>query len=208
MKQNIIDEFYKLFMSEFKRKWRANTWFGVAAWKCPFDLWVMQELLYRIKPDYLIETGTAYGGSALYYAHLFDIAGHGEVITIDDNSGKKGSRNRKPHDRITYITGSSVDKRIVNHVSELVEGTTVLVNLDSCHTEAHVYEELIAWSPIVSVGSYLVVEDTVLDANLYGPGPMEAVQRWLIDNSNFQIDFNCEKFLLTFNPSGYLKRLS
>jgi cephalosporin hydroxylase len=214
--KKIIEDFHKLYYDS--ETWRTNltTWMGVVTWKCPFDLWVIQELLFKVQPDFLIETGTAFGGSALFFASIFELIGKGRVITIDDNSSpyisKADIKKRPVHSRILYITGSSIDSSIAKQVSTICKNKKVMVNLDAMHEEHHVYSELNLYGPLVSLGSYIIVEDTNVNGNPvaedHGPGPNEAVNKWLAEHLNFQPDHNCERLLMTFNPGGYLQRLS
>lgn len=187
---------------------RADTrWLGVRTDKCPLDLWIYQELLHELKPDLIVETGTAFGGSALYFASLCDLLGHGRVLTID----VQPQEGRPEHPRLEYYTGSSVAPETLAHVQRRAEGSsTVLVVLDSDHRKEHVLEELQLYAPVVTPGSYLVVEDTILNGHPvspeFGPGPMEAVEEFLRTNPSFEADRGCEKLYLTFNPKGYLRR--
>jgi cephalosporin hydroxylase len=182
---------------------------GIPTLKCPLDLWIYQEIIYEIKPDLIIETGTAYGGSALYLAHLCDLMGKGNVVTVDIENQAK----RPKHSRIEYLTGSSVDPVILSKMGERVQkAKTVLVILDSDHRKPHVFQELQCYGPWVTKDSYLIVEDTNVNGHPvdpeYGPGPMEAVEDFLKGNNQFAADRQREKFYLTFNPSGYLKRIA
>jgi cephalosporin hydroxylase len=204
----VIRRFHDLYFQRWARG--ADTinlsWFGHTLLKCPLDLWVYQELLVRTRPDFVIETGTLAGGSALYFAMLFDLIGHGKVITIDINA-----RPELPqHPRITYITGSSIDGQVSANVSTTVGDERAMVILDSDHTAPHVYAEMVAYSALVKKGDYLIVEDTNVDGYPaipdFGPGPMEAVDRFLAENPDFVIDRRCERFLMTLNPRGYLRR--
>jgi cephalosporin hydroxylase len=182
------------------------SWFGHQTVKCPLDLWLYQELLVRTRPDVVVETGTYHGGSALYLAMVFDALNHGRVITVD----VKAHENRPQHDRITYVAGSSTDPEIVAAVHGLVGGARAMVVLDSNHQTAHVYDELLAYAPLVHAGDYLIVEDTNVNGHPtfaeFGPGPMEAVAQFLAKNDDFDVDRRCERFLMTLNPGGYLRR--
>jgi cephalosporin hydroxylase len=156
----------------------------------------------------VIETGTLYGGSALFLAHMMDLLGKGEIVTIDVNPGE---RPRPEHPRITYLTGSSIDPEIVAQAAERARAAeTVLVLLDSDHDRKHVLKELAAYAPLVTPGSYLVVEDTNINGHPTRPdgrpGPFEAVEEFMESNDDFTIDHEREKFLVTFNPSGFLRR--
>jgi cephalosporin hydroxylase len=157
----------------------------------------------------VIETGTADGGSAYYLASLMDLLDRGRVITIDIEN-KPG---RPRHPRIQYVHGSSTDTEIVQAVGrEAGAAGNVLVILDSDHSRDHVLAEMRVYSPHVSIGSYLIVEDSNVNGHPvrkdHGPGPMEAIKEFLKERSDFEVDETREKFFLTFNPSGYLRRLS
>lgn len=195
--------------------WKATSWMGVPVRKLPMDLWLYQEIVADLRPDVIVECGTAFGGSALYLAHLCDLVGNGVVVTIDIDEWDvevPGYAGRPVHDRITYVTGSSVDPDVVAGVEErLAEGATVMVILDSDHRRDHVLAELQAYAPMVSPGSFLVVEDTMLNGHPvhrdFGPGPMEAVDAFLAEDRRFAVEPLHEKFLVSFNPRGYLRRL-
>jgi cephalosporin hydroxylase len=184
------------------------SWFGHRIWKCPMDLWIYQELLVRRRPDFVIEAGTNVGGSALYVATMFDLIGHGRVITIDTTP----QPDRPVHRRIEYLLGSSVDPALVREVYDTVAGRRAMVILDSDHSESHVYAEMKAWAAIVKIGDYMIVEDTNVNGHptwpSFGPGPMEAVNRFMAEPNGFEIDRRCERFLMTLNPYGYLRRVA
>jgi len=177
--------------------------------KCPLDLWIYQEMMFELKPDVIIETGTFHGASALYLASLCDIVGNGEIITIDIDFVP----NRPQHPRITHLLGSSTAPNIVEQVKNRVAGKqTVLVILDSDHSKAHVDEEMRIYNEFVTVGSYLIVEDSIVNGHPvrpeFGLGPMESLEEFLKTNTHFAIDKNREKFFMTQNVNGYLKRIS
>lgn len=207
-------EVIRRFHDLYYRRWIDNTadtinlsWFGHHVLKCPLDLWVYQELLVRTCPDVVIETGTKFGGSALYLAMVLDQIGHGHVITIDIEV----LPSRPQHPRITYLSGSSTNEAVIAQVRETVGSQRAMVVLDSNHHEAHVYEEMKAYSPLIQVGDYLIVEDTNVNGHPaysnFGPGPMEAVDKFFSENDEFVIDQRCERFLMTLNPRGYLRRV-
>ncbi len=183
-----------------------TSWFGHQTLKCPLDLWLYQELIVRTRPDVVLETGTWRGGSALYLAMMLDGVGHGRVITVD----VKPEDCRPQHPRITYVTGSSTDANVVGTIREAVGDSRAMVVLDSDHTEGHVYEELLAYRSMVHPGDYLIVEDTNVNGHpafpSFGPGPMEAVARFLAEDDGFAYDARCARFLMTLNPGGYLRR--
>jgi cephalosporin hydroxylase len=212
--RQIVDEFHKLYYDAavYGGTWQNTYWLGVPTSKCPLDLWVYQEMLFELRPDVVVECGTFNGGSALYLASLLDVLGHGRVITIDIEPNPA----RPPHDRITYLSGSTTSPEVVAQVRRLVaESTgsspTVMVLLDSDHSQDHVAAELREYSPLVTPGSYVVVEDTNVNGHPvfadHGPGPMEAVDAFVSGTDEFVVDTEREKFLLTFNPRGYLRRV-
>lgn len=202
------------FHELYYERWRQQadtinlTWFGHLLLKCPLDLWIYQEILVRTRPDVVVETGTHRGGSALYLASILDLLGRGEVITIDVNRPE----GLPVHPRIEYVTGSSTDEAVVRQVRERVGGRRAMVILDSDHTADHVYGELLAYSPLVQRGDYLIVEDTNVNGHPawpdFGPGPMEALERFLPGHPEFAVDEGCERFLMTLCPRGYLKRVA
>ena len=153
-----------------------------------------------------METGTWHGGSALYLASICDLLGGvGRVITVDIEE-----RDGRPsHPRLTYLTGSSVDDQVVARIRSLIApNETVMVILDSDHSKEHVLAELRAYAPLVSDGCYLIVEDTVASVEEWEPGadPLGALDEFLAETDAFTVDHKCEKFLMTLNPGGYLRR--
>jgi cephalosporin hydroxylase len=207
----LIEDFHRLYYDShlFGGTWQDTHWLGIKVTKCPLDLWILQEILSETRPDLLVETGTAYGGSALFYASIFDALGNGRVVTIDVSSS---SRQRPEHPRIDYLRGSSVSPEILERVQDAARSAErVMVTLDSDHTKAHVLAELQEYSGFVTKGNYLVVEDTNVNGHPvepdFGPGPMEALEEFLQNDRNFVIDEEKEKFYLTFNPRGYLRRV-
>ena len=203
----IVDEFHKLYYGS--KRYNNAFWLDVPANKCPLDLWIYQEIIFKLKPDLIIETGTSHGGSALFLASICDLINKGEVVTIDiaDVPG------RPKHDRIKYLLDSSTSVEVVEKVKGMVKkDACVLVILDSDHSKEHVLNELRIYSELVTRGSYIIVEDTNVNGHPvlpgWGEGPMEAVQEFLAGNKLFSIDKTREKFFLTFNPKGYLKKIA
>ncbi len=201
----VVDSFHRLYYES--NVFTKTSWLGVSALKCPLDLWIYQEIIHDLRPDLIVECGTASGGSALFLAGICDLIGNGRIITIDieDTPG------RPQHPRVTYLHGSSISPAIVEQVrTAAAEDDRVLVLLDSDHSKDHVLSELRAYSSFVTAGSYLIVEDTNISGHPVspdaGPGPMEAVDEFLAENRAFAIDESKEKFFLTFNPRGYLRR--
>ncbi|HSS20300.1 MAG TPA: CmcI family methyltransferase [Pyrinomonadaceae bacterium] len=208
--KRVVNEFHKLYYYAKERTWKNNTfWMNVAVAKCPLDLWVYQEIINETKPDLIIETGTAYGGSALFLASICELANHGRIITVD----VEAQAGRPEHPRIEYVSGSSTSEAVIAELQRLTgKDDRVMVILDSDHRAEHVRQELELYAPVVAVGCYLIVEDTNINghpvSSLFGDGPMEAVEQFTAGNSNFVIDGEREKFFMTFNPKGYLRRVS
>jgi cephalosporin hydroxylase len=207
--EEIVRDFHDLYCHSRDRTWANTSWLGVGAIKCPLDLWIYQELLFKLRPDVIVETGTALGGSAYFMACICDMIGNGRILTID--IGTVPDRPQNP--RIRYILGSSVDPEITSTVEHAISPQEkVLVVLDSKHEYDHVLAEMRTYSPLVSEGSYLIVEDTNINSwrpsDRRRPGPLEAVRDFLGEDDRFEIDRSWEKFYMTFNPSGFLRRRS
>jgi cephalosporin hydroxylase len=199
-------------------------WMGRPIIQYPQDIVAMQELIWEIKPDLIIETGIAHGGSLIFYASMMELVGKGEVLGVDIDIREHNRKEIERHPmfkRISMIQGSSIDPAIVSQVKEKAKGKkSVLVVLDSNHTHDHVLEELKAYASLVSVNSYVVVFDTIVE-NLpdnYLPGhkrpwglgdnPMTAVRAFLETNTDFEIDTMInDKLLISVAPDGYLKKI-
>jgi cephalosporin hydroxylase len=210
----------------------GGKYLGVPLIQTPTDLWAFQELLTEIQPDFVIETGTYKGGTTLYFATLLDqLNPESKVITIDIEPqfakpiealapALRQRVNALWQRRVEFIQSNSVDPKLIESLAARVKGKTVLVTLDSCHNVGHVLRELQLYAPLVSKGSYLVVQDTRHDddpewvkrwATCSGydrvGGPGLAVDEFLRSNSDFKVDRERERFLLTWYPRGYLKRV-
>jgi len=210
VRKAIINLFHILYYGSDRLPpgWRDVSWMGQPVMKCPFDLWIYQEIVHRLQPDIIVETGTSQGGSALYLAGILDLLGKGRVLSID----VKAYPGRRDHARVHYLLGSSTDPDIHAQLAGAIgPQERVMVVLDSCHQKLHVLEELRIYSQYVSLGSYLIVEDTNINGHPvwrgYGGGPYEAVQEFMAQDRRFIVDHSWEKFWLTFNPGGYLKRV-
>ena len=204
---DIAAQFHLLYYSSPERTWNNTRWMGYRTMRCPLDLWVYQEILYEIKPDVVIETGTNEGGGVHFLASIMDVIGKGIVIGVDIEEVD----NRAEHERISYLKGSSISSDIVKSISEMIDvGQVVLVILDSDHNMPHVLKEMEIYREFVTKGSYMIVEDSNVNGHPimpnWGPGPFEAIQRFLEENNSFEIDKNREKFYMSFNPNGYLKK--
>jgi cephalosporin hydroxylase len=205
-----------------KHKYTYNfTWMGRPIIQFPQDILAMQEIIWRVKPDLIVETGIAHGGSIIFYASMLELLGGlGKVIGIDIEIRPHNRAAIESHPmarRISLVEGSSTDESTVRRVRELAKGyERVMVVLDSNHTHDHVRRELELYSPLVRRGSYLVVFDTAVEmvpAELFpdrpwGPGnnPMTAVREFLAANDRFVVDEDFDnKLLISVAPSGYLR---
>ncbi len=210
LRRPIADSFHRMYYDEARfhgGSWHLTRFLGTRVWKLPLDLWQYQELLHELRPDLIVECGTAFGGSALYLATICDALDHGRVVTIDIVA----QDDLPEHPRIRYVSGSSVDSEVLDLVRAEAEGEqTVLVVLDSDHSRDHVLAECRAYADIVTPGSYLIVEDTNVNAHPvypeHGPGPAEGLAAFLAERDDFEHDSDRDKFLVTFNPGGWLRR--
>ena len=198
------------------------SWMGRPIIQYPQDMIAMQELIWEIKPDLIIETGIAHGGSLIFYASLMELIGNGEVLGIDidiRDHNRKEIENHPMYKRIRMIQGSSIDGNTVEQVKQFAQGKNkIMVCLDSNHTHDHVLKELQWYAPFVSPGSYMVVFDTIVEylPDDYLPGrpwkvgdnPATAVEAFLSTNNSFEIDRSIDnKLLISVAPGGYLKRI-
>ncbi|MDZ4809608.1 MAG: cephalosporin hydroxylase family protein [Bacteroidota bacterium] len=199
------------------------SWMGRPIIQYPQDMIAMQELIWEIKPDLIIETGIAHGGSLIYYASLLELIGEGEVlgIDIDIRSHNKAEIEKHPmFKRIKMIEGSAVSEETVEKVKAFAKDKkSILVCLDSNHTHEHVLKELQFYAPMVTIGSYIVVFDTIVEDLPEGyfsqkrpwgisNNPKTAVYEFLNNNTNFEIDHSIDnKVLISVAPEGYLKRI-
>jgi cephalosporin hydroxylase len=219
-------------MQDLSRLWLRDTlqynysynfsWLGRPIIQYPQDMIAMQELIWRIKPDLIIETGIAHGGSLIFYASLLELIGEGRVIGIDIDIRPHNRKEIESHSmfkRITLLQGSSVAPEILAAVKGLSESAKrTMVVLDSNHTHEHVLAELNAYADFVGVGSYCVVFDTVVEDLppdrfsdrpwSVGDNPKTAVHEFLKRDPRFEIDLDMQaKLLITVAPDGYLRRV-
>ncbi len=205
-----------------KIKYHYNfSWFGLPIIKFPNDILVMQEVIWKVKPDVIVETGIARGGSLIFFASLIKlIKKNGFVVGIDIDIRKKNKLAIKKHflsKSIKLLQGSSTSVEILKKLKKILYNQKVLVILDSMHTEEHVLKELEIYSKIVSKKSYLIVQDTFVEffpKNHFknrpwdkGNNPLTAVIKFLKKNKNYSIDKTISaKIGITENPMGYLIR--
>lgn len=202
-RQESIDVYWQ------SQAWKQNTWLRTPLPKCPADLFAYQELLASVRPDWVIETGRAGGGRALFLASICELLDHGRVLSI----GEDGDPTAVDHHRVTWIDSHPLSPRTMRRVRETVgEEPHALVVLGSQGTRHRTLNEFETYAPLVPVGSYVVVEDTVLNGNPvwpgFGPGPAEAVREIVKRHrGRFAQDLAVDRHLVTFNPGGYLRRI-
>jgi cephalosporin hydroxylase len=229
IKNNGNNEMLKKAASQFniesnKAQYSYNfSWMGRPIIQYPQDMIAMQEIIWDVKPDLIIETGIAHGGSLIYYASLLELIGNGEVLGIDIDIRKHNRAEIEKHSmfkRIKMIEGSSIDENTANRVKQIAkEKERIVVCLDSNHTHEHVLRELELYAPLVSLNSYIVVFDTIVEdlpegyfsqKRPWGIGnnPQTAVDEFLKNNSSFIVDETIDnKLLISVTPRGYLKRM-
>ena len=217
--EQVIRSFEEVFVA--RKSLLSNKWLGIQAIQHPFDVWVTQEIIFEVKPDVIVETGTLWGGSAVLWATILEqVNPAGRVITIDIAERPKLSLARQLpvwQRHVDFLKGSSTAPEIVAEVEKRVRGKKVLAIFDSLHTKEHVLAELRAYAPLVDVGSYVIVQDTHLGdvvphwymapKDWWTPGPLKAVEEFLAENGQFEIDSSREKMLATNNHDGFLKRV-
>jgi cephalosporin hydroxylase len=162
-----------------------------------------QEIISEVKPDFIVEAGTLYGGSAILWAlFLEQVNPQGRVITIDIEDQRVEEARDHPiaRRRVDFLLGSSTAPEIVAEVARRVQGKRVVVILDSLHTKEHVAGELRAYAPLVESGSYLIVQDVVF-------GVADAITEFVAENDAFQVDRQRERFIIQTSKGGYLRRM-
>lgn len=200
-----LRKFIRLLSHRMKHE---STYFGIRALKNPLDFWMYQEIIFDIKPDVIIEIGTCYGGSTLALAHLQDLIGRGRVIGLDI-AHSLVPQIVKDHPRITFITVDACES--FDMVKDLINNNeTFLIIEDNDHTYENTLNVLRTYHSLVTVGSFFIVEDSILNHGIPSgvkPGSYEAIEQFMIENNDFEIDRSKEAFLVTGNPKGYLKKV-
>lgn len=208
-------------LSEENRLVYEIDWLGIPIIQSPEDLILIQELIFGVQPDFIIETGIAHGGGLIYYASLMELLKKGKVIGVDIEIKEHNRRAIEAHPlskRIEMIQGDSVSDRIIREIRRRIpKDSKVIVCLDSDHTKNHVFKELELYKDFIIPGCYLVVFDTIASelgelgalgySKYVNNSPKEAVYEFLKGNNDFQIDKRFNKLYVSSNPDGYLKRI-
>jgi cephalosporin hydroxylase len=192
-----------------ERVMNRTSYWGVKTLKNPLDHWVYCELIHETQPDVIIEIGNASGGSTLSLAHICDLLGKGKVIGIDISHAGVPEQV-KGHSRITLIEGDAC--RCFAAAAKLIStDDRVLVIEDSSHTYENTLSVLRTYSALLKPGDYFIVEDSICHHGLSigpTPGPYEAIETFVNEHREFEVDRSRESFLITWNPKGYLRRIS
>lgn len=177
-----------------------STWNGTVAAKNPCDAWLYQEIICKVRPDFILETGSFKGGGALFLASLLDMCNiDGLVYSIDIKNYTKPE-----HPKIHWLTGNSVQADLVSLIRKKAAGKKCLVILDSDHDGSHVIKEMLEYADLVAPGSYLIVEDTWWKPG--DGGPYDAVKEFMAQRDDFEIDESMHRYLFTNNPYGFLRK--
>jgi cephalosporin hydroxylase len=211
--QMAVRDFHRTFYEEKTRRGETQglhaltPYHGIETHKCPLDLWIFQEMLHDVRPALVIELGTFLGGTTLFLAHQLELLNCGSVVSVDCRE-----LSRPQHPRVQYLVGNTESTEIVGKIrlrAQQVSGPVLVIH-DADHHYDVCLEDLETYGPFVTAGSYLIVEDTNVNGHPvnteWGPGPWEAVETFLSKHSEFVRDSGRDKFLMTYNPGGHLRR--
>jgi cephalosporin hydroxylase len=187
--------------------WRRTTWLGAPIRTAPTDLLAYQEIVSRVRPDWVVEIGGSDQGRAVFLASICELIGHGRVLSIrgaDDGASPQ-------HARLQLCSGAPLDRPVRDQVHVLVGAGNAVVVLGACADRATTAAQFEAYVDLVGVGSYAIVTDTIVNGRpvwtSFGPGPGEAVKQILTRNGDFVADPAMEKYALSFNTGGFLRRV-
>ena len=193
--------------------WQRNTFLGYKVKQLPFDLHLYQELIFRLRPDFILQTGVAGGGSVLYFASLLDLMEMPpSAVVIGIDIKLQDSARRLKHPRIRLFEGDSTDPVLIENIKKQLPSTGGMVILDSDHSKKHVLAEMKIYKELVAASSYMVVEDTNINGHpvypFFGPGPHEAVNEFLRFSSDFVRDDELwKRNKISFHQRGWLRKI-
>lgn len=207
----IINGFHYLWWQS-KNTWAKNKYLGYEILQCPLDLQLYQEIIFKEKPEFVLQTGVCGGGSIVYFTSILDmmrITEEVKVIGIDIQLSQ--AAKEIDHPRVVLIEGSSTNKSVIQQIEKITYGKRGIVILDSDHSMKHVRQELDIYKEFVKAGCRLIVEDTNLNGHpvfrKFGPGPYEAVIDFLAKNKDFVADDKIwKRNLFSFHQNGWLIR--
>lgn len=219
--QSLRNKALDVFIEADRHNWIHQTnWLGEPSLQTPEDLITFQEIIFRTRPDFLVEVGVAWAGSLLFYATIMESIGHGQIIGIDifiPDDLKDRIFSHSISKRIKLIQSSSIEDDSFREISGMIgENKNTMVHLDSDHTEKHVLQELKLYSELVTKGNYLVCGDTIIDflpEQTHRPrewgkinNPYTALKKFLSSNNRFVVDQSFDmKRLMSNQPGGYLR---
>jgi cephalosporin hydroxylase len=217
---DLISNLWVKLCAQYKLMYET-TWMGIPIIQLPEDIVIMQELIWKIRPDVIIECGLAHGGSALFYASLLELIGKGFVIGIDveiRHYNRIAIQNHPMSHRVKMIERSSISEETISIVKDMLKSTTkVMVVLDSNHSKEHVAKELDLYKEFVTPGSYMVAMDGA-QAHVWDiprgktewkeDNPLIAIEEFVKHNNDFIIDERCNRLMVSSNPKGYLRRIT
>jgi len=217
---DLVSQLWVKLSAQYKLMYEGS-WMGIPIIQFPEDICMMQELIWKVRPDVIVECGIAHGGSLVFYASLLELLGKGHVIGVDveiRQHNRVAITNHMMSHRIELIEGSSVSPEVIRQVKKKIHGAkTVLIVLDSNHSAEHVFRELALYSDMVTPGSYLVAMDGaqawVWDiprgkSSWKKDNPLIAIKKFLAKDDRFVMDEHYTRLKITSNPNGYLRRLN
>lgn len=213
LRPRVINAFHRFYYSDID-SWSTNSFLGYRIQQCPFDLQIYHELVWRLRPGYILQTGVSGGGSLAFFAALLDMLGAGpEAVVVGVDIRISEAARALSHPRIRLLEGDSVSPAVLEQIRAILPSPrTALVSLDSDHARAHVLKELRLYAEFVPVDSYMVCEDTNINghpvARKWGEGPMEAVDSFLASDDRFvRDDALWRRHLFSFHQFGWLRRV-
>lgn len=185
---------------------------GIKMIKNPFDLVVYEEILWDVRPSVIVEIGSQQGGFAFWLNDRMRLIGQDcKIVTVDIKEDAKNNLEGINYKNFIHVVGDCNSSRTIERVSkEIRQNDKVLIIEDSSHTYENTYNALCSYNHLITPGSYFIIEDGICDLIDFGvsPGPMKAVEDWILKNDKFEIDRTKERYIMTYNPKGFLKKIN